>query len=84
MNNFKDSIEPKHQHYIQCRPVYLRSMKETKGILILLCYTENATLKQTLNAACPLPWQQRLASSVLELTETLQSHPFYLRISMIF
>ena len=28
-------------------------MKETKGIAILLYYTENATLKQTLNEASP-------------------------------
>ena len=49
-------------------------MKETRGIIILLYYTENATLKQTLNGACPMA--QRLASSVLELKETLKSHPF--------
>ena len=41
-------------------------MKETRGIIILLFYTENATLKQTLNGACPTA--QRLASSVRELT----------------
>ena len=49
-------------------------MKETRGLIILLYYTENVTLKQTLNGACPTA--QRLASSVLELTESLQSHPF--------
>ena len=37
-------------------------MKDTRGIIILLCSTENATLKQTLNGACPTA--QRLASSV--------------------
>ena len=49
-------------------------MKETREIIILYNYTENATLKQTLHGACPTA--QRLASSVLELTETIQSHPF--------
>ena len=49
-------------------------MKETRGIIILLYYTENATLKQTLNG--PFLTAQRLASSVRELTGTLQSPPF--------
>ena len=49
-------------------------MKETREVIILLNYTENATLKQTLNRACGTA--QRLASSVRELTGTLQSHPF--------
>ena len=49
-------------------------MKETRAVIILLYHTENATLKQTLNGACPTA--QRLASSVSELTGTLQSHPF--------
>ena len=35
---------------------------------------ENATLKQTLNGACPTA--QLLASNVRELTGTQQSHPF--------
>ena len=48
-------------------------MKETRGTFIILYYTENATLKQSLNGACPTT--QRLALSVLELIETLQSHP---------
>ena len=43
-------------------------MAETRGIIFLLYYTENATLKQTLMGACPTA--QRLVSSVLELTET--------------
>ena len=48
-------------------------MKETREVIILLYYTENATLKQTLNRVCRTA--QRLASSVRELTGTLQSHP---------
>ena len=55
-------------------------MKETRGIIILLCYTENATLKQTLNGA--FPTAQHLALSVWELTETLQSHPFIIEINV--
>ena len=43
-------------------------IKETTGIIILLYYTENATLTQSLNGACPTA--QRLALSVLELNET--------------
>ena len=49
-------------------------MKETREVIILLYFTENATLKQTLNKACHTA--QPLASSVRELTGTLQSHPF--------
>ena len=47
-------------------------MKETREVIILLYYTENAILKQTLNTACHTA--QRLTSSVRELTGTLQSH----------
>ena len=50
------------------------SLKETGEVIILLYYTENVTLKQTLNRACLTA--QRLASRVRELTATLQSHPF--------
>ena len=49
-------------------------MKETGEVIILLYYTENTTLKQTLNRACRIA--HRLASSVKELTGTLQSYPF--------
>ena len=52
-------------------------MKESRGksmFILMLFSTENATLKQTLNDACPTA--QRLASCVRELTATLQSHPF--------
>ena len=56
-------------------------MKETKGIITLLYYTENATLKQTLKGAYPTA--QRLASMNLELTETLQSHPFYIQHALL-
>ena len=49
-------------------------MKATRGISILLYYTENLTLKRTLNGACPTA--QRMELSVLELTKTLQSQPF--------
>ena len=49
-------------------------MKETGEVIILLYYTENATLKQTLNRARRTA--QRLASSVRQLIGTLQSHPF--------
>ena len=48
-------------------------MKDTRGIIILLYYTEKATLKQILNWACPTA--QRLALCVLEFTETLQRGP---------
>ena len=41
-------------------------MKETREVIILLYYTENVTLKQTLNRACRTA--QRLASSARELT----------------
>ena len=43
-----------------------RLMKETRGIVILLYYTENATLKQTLKGAWPTAL--RVASSVTDLT----------------
>ena len=49
-------------------------MYETREVIILLNHTENATLKQILNRARPTA--QRLASSVRELTGTLQGHPF--------
>ena len=52
-------------------------LKETREVIILLYYTENVTLKQTLIRACRTA--QRLASSVRELTGTLQSHPFLLK-----
>ena len=39
-------------------------MKETRGIFILLYYTENATLKRIFNGACPTA--QRLATSLGE------------------
>ena len=48
-------------------------IKETKGMISPLFNIEYSTLKQTLNRACPMA--QRLAWSVEELTETLQSHP---------
>ena len=41
-------------------------IKETRRIIILLYYTEKATLKLTSNGTCPTT--QRLASCVLELT----------------
>ena len=51
-------------------------MKETRKIYNYpLYHTENATLKQTLNEACPVA--QSMASSVLDLTETLQSKHFF-------
>ena len=37
-------------------------IKEKRGMIILLYYTENITLKRTLKGACPTA--QRLASSV--------------------
>ena len=46
--------------------------EETREIIILLFYTEDATMKQTLNRACPTA--QCLASSAREFTWTLQSH----------
>ena len=46
----------------------------TRGTTILSFYTEDATMKQTLNGACPTA--QRVALSVREFTGTLQSHPF--------
>ena len=49
-------------------------IEETRGIIVLLFYTENAIMKQTLNGARYTA--QRLASSVKEFTGTLQSHPF--------
>ena len=49
-------------------------MKEIGEVIILLYYTENTTLKQTLNRACRTT--QRLASSDRELIGTLQSYPF--------
>ena len=49
-------------------------MKETRGMIFLLYFTENATLIQTLSGAYSTA--QHLASTVLELTENLQSHPF--------
>ena len=49
-------------------------MKEIKGIIILLYYTENTTLKQTLNGSCATT--QHLAWSVCELPETFLSHSF--------
>ena len=48
--------------------------EETRKISILLIYTEDATMKQTLNRACPMA--QRLALSAREFTGTLQSQPF--------
>ena len=50
------------------------SNEETRGTIILLFYTEDATMKQTLNRACPTA--QRLATSAREYTGTLQSQPF--------
>ena len=49
-------------------------MKETRKVIILLNYTENETLKQSLDGACLKA--QHLALSILELIENLLSHPW--------
>ena len=50
-------------------------LRRNKGNNYPFKQTENTTIKQTLNGACPTA--QRLALSVREFTGTLQSHPLF-------
>ena len=82
----------KHRDVL-CTYIYLAKTKEGKVYEVIFhistnernkgnkfsCFphTENATLKQALNGACPMT--QRLALNVLELTETPKSNPLKIR-----
>ena len=49
-------------------PLNIKINEETRGMIILLFYTENATMKQTANEAYPTA--QRLASNAIDFTWT--------------